>query len=113
MENTNILPNTLVPDDIRLQVYKKAVKLILTKDEILSYRWAYGLCLLLPCILWNLPDYECSSPNDLSWDWRDTKNMFPELTDDYLYAVKGTELNYGNSIRIDYLQGWISKLEKK
>ena len=84
MKNITITPHTLVPREIRLEVYKKSLELLqgdelvlidtvgMTKDQA-------GLCLLLPCALWGINVRE-KAPNGKHWAWRETRNMFPELT---------------------------------
>ncbi len=64
-----------VPIEIRREVYKKA----LTESKI---RINYGLCLLLPVILWDLADYLSENPLGKYWSYIHTPIAFPELTEE-------------------------------
>jgi hypothetical protein len=83
MKNEHILPNTLVPEDIRIEIYTQAITHIETKSRkyIDSDRDGnvFSLCLLLPCILWDLPTYLSYAPEVRLWDYRDITTMFPEM----------------------------------
>ena len=88
MKNTQI-PNLLspVPDDIRREVYTKALDYYehpeqwatkyKEKDDNPTY--PLGICLALPCILWELPDYSHYAPNDEMWDYHHAVIAFPEI----------------------------------
>ncbi len=79
MKNEHVLPQTEVPEELRLEIYKEALRLIETDNEILGTHWDYGLCLLLPCILWDLDSFTSRGPKGKGWNYRDTTTMFPEI----------------------------------
>jgi hypothetical protein len=109
MKNTDILPGQLVPEEIRLEIYREALRQL---DEPLKYELEdYYLCLLLPCILWEL-EYYLDDPDSGSWEYLQTKKMFPE--------IQGIEIEVLNKeesalydIRKRYLESAIQTLEKK
>jgi hypothetical protein len=76
MKNQNILPSTVVPSNIRLEVYKEAIDLIQKNP---AYVDSLGLCLLLPMLLWGLEDHLSAAPNGHYWNFEHTENMFPEM----------------------------------
>jgi hypothetical protein len=49
MKNEHILPNTEVPIELRKEVYKKALEIVMNSIED-----QYGLCILLPELLWDV-----------------------------------------------------------
>jgi len=107
MKNENILPGQIVPEDIRLEVYKEALEKIGT-----TYGY-FGLCLALPMILWGLKSYLEYAPNRDIWDWKDTETMFPEIA-----GIREAVDNESNkkeqvTIRIQYLESAIAKLSNK
>jgi len=89
MKNKKILPNTLVPEELRFKLYKKAYKDIKNQTEI-----ATGLCVSLPMYLWGLEGVSDYAPNGEDWLTADTPNMFPEL---------GEELK-----RLDIVEGFMN-----
>ena len=57
----------VVPKEVRLEVYKKALEFYkggktsqYNLEEQEQYPSQMGICLLLPCVLWNLKNY-CSN----------------------------------------------------
>ena len=76
MKNINILPNTIVPKKIRLELYQQAYQDIINDTPI-----AEGLCVGLPLYLWGLECYDIA-PNGEIWKSQDTPNMFPELKEE-------------------------------
>lgn len=71
-----------LPKEVRLSVYKEALALYeenkqgkysRTKDD------SFGLCILLPCVLWHLKHYLDDDPNDMSWNFTNTTTAFSEL----------------------------------
>lgn len=118
MKNQNILPNTLVPRKIRLEVYKEALEIMTKKTEGHSEEYDHlgsGLCLLLPVLLWGLKDFRSDFVNKNGitvWDWRDTSNMFPELTEEAIDSIEGDEKE-SNFKRKYLLNSFIEKARKK
>jgi hypothetical protein len=112
-KNINILPNTLVPTEIRIETYKKAIDIV-KSGEPKHNVFPHGLCLLLPCVLWNLQHYCDDAPSEDGWNYHDTKNMFPELTQMRLDKIKGidwTDDKAKNRQRINCLRGMIKQAE--
>lgn len=113
MKNTHI-PNLLqeVPKDIRLEVYKEALDIISNNIRHESGS-GFSLCLLLPCLLWDLDWYCNLAPDKDSWDWRDTTKAFPELTKDIITNIityNNDNETKRNKIRINFLQDSIKLL---
>ena len=99
MKNESILPHTLVPANIRLEVYQEALAYLLDKDTKELYgshtKDGLGLRLLLPTLLWGLNHYNSKAPNGEPYSWRLTPQMFPELNEDILdriWQVNDTDL---------------------
>jgi len=112
-KNITIKPNTLVPTEIRIDTYKKAIDII--KDGVPKHGvFPHGICLLLPCILWNLKHYCDDAPCGEGWNFQDTSNQFPELTQARLIKIK--EVDWANDkaknkMRINVLRGMIKQAE--
>jgi hypothetical protein len=100
MKNEHILPNTEVPIELRKEVYKEALRIIEeTKEE------KYGLCLLLPKILWGLNiDEFIEDQTNKSYKLLTTTNMFPELIG---FLKNGLYADYTNQERIEFLKSVI------
>ncbi len=62
---------------IRLRIYKEALQYI--KDGRDKTEEPAGLCLILPYLLFKLPNYLSYQPNGKGWHFRDTDKSFPEL----------------------------------
>jgi len=100
-----------VPKELRLEIYKKALDFYITGGMIarMDPKNA-GLCMLLPCILWNLEDYLDGNPNDDSdWNYHDTQKAFPEITKRIIYKVRDSEDTVKKRIKI--LKRIIKRLE--
>ena len=119
MRNKTCLPETLVPKQKRLAVYKQAVEHIKTKSckHLCGTNQPHlsGLCLLLPCILWDLNHYADRSPSGVYWSYYDTSKMFPELTEEDIISI--TSITYcgedtSDKQRIKLLKKYIRKLSK-
>lgn len=103
----------LVPKKKRIEVYKKAIEII-EKNEIVYELQVRGLCLLLPCILWNLKSYLDDSPRGCVWNHYDSQKMFPEITEKVIDKIKdcGNSRTVKDIERIELLKSFIAKLEK-
>lgn len=66
-----------IPLEIRLEVYKKAILSIRRKNYSRYDLNTPQLCLLLPCILWNLDNFMKPGPN--GYQWINCKSAFPEF----------------------------------
>lgn len=63
----------------RLATYRKALKHL--EEGIPKFGMEnFGLCLILPCIYYNLGDFN-DPINGRAWDYRETQEAFPELQD--------------------------------
>lgn len=110
MENEHILPNTLVPEDIRLKVYKEAIDII-KQGELKYCLGGFDLCLLLPCILWDLDSFLNDTPLGETWWDVDTINQFPEITK--LVSTTGSlDRIDADQLRIQCLEEAIKQLTK-
>ena len=104
--NTDVTLDKPIDDELRLWVYKEAL-LYYTGVKWTDYgSHSLGLCLLLPCILWNLPSYI-----DTKFKMYETSIGFPELTD-FIKGRISCEI-YSTPVRIIYLTEWIETLEQK
>jgi hypothetical protein len=111
-----LLPSKLtldeeLPINVRIAVYKKAIKDIET-EEYIKYSPVSSLCIILPCILWNLESFNSNQPNGDMWITNETPTAFPELTEEVInkitfYYPSHTKI----PIRIKYLKGWIKQLQ--
>lgn len=109
MKNTHI-PNlhSEVPKDIRLEVYKEALRYYENKEYEDPANF-FGLCLVLPCILWD--DWTEKQPDGTYWDYLSSKKAFPELTDKVINNINAT-LRGGQDMKLrkKYLKQWIKEL---
>ena len=80
-----------IPPEIRILVYKKAISEIKRKTYTKYGLDSAYLCLLLPCILWNLKRYENCGPNQ--YNWENTNNAFPEFTDKEINSITSIPIN--------------------
>ncbi len=86
----NYPPATLVPLEKRIEIYKEAL-IVLEKNDEKDHNSGYGLCMLLPSLLWKLRNATwCDAPEGSTWDYTDTKIMFPEITD-YISIIRRSD----------------------
>ncbi len=119
MKNVDILPNQLVPIEIRLEVYEKAIELI-EKDENFARlndtddNNGYSTCLLLPCILWDLNHYLDTAPNGQNYSFHTITQMFPEWTKDIVnFIILAETKKELNILRIKYLKQSVNNIKKE
>ena len=86
MKNKDIGTRKRVPKAVRREIYTEAIQII-EKGEPVSRLSTFPLCLLLPCVLWELSSFLNNNPQDKGWDQWDTPNMFPELTEERLKSI--------------------------
>lgn len=100
-----------VPVELRLKIYKEALNIIKENQSCFSMS-SHGLCLLLPCILWDLEDYVSETPSGHDWNFLDTTKAFPEVR--VWLRIIGLELGEENKniVRRKALENIILKLEK-
>ncbi len=103
----------VVPAEIRLEIYKTALRIIEKQERVFGLlKDSYGLCLLLPCVLWNLDNYLSKAPDGNNWSYFTTSSSFPELTSKVLDKLNKTETDeQANKIRIKFLKDFIKMLE--
>lgn len=109
MKNEHILPNTLVPEDIRLEVYKEALDIIKRGEHRYCIN-GFFLCFLLPCVLWDLGDYLDDSPSDNTWSFKDTTTLFPEISHWIFDITNSSTTQVAHQRRILCLEEAIQKL---
>jgi len=93
-----------VPKEIRLDVYKRAITIIENNEK--SYGLEnYCLCLLLPCILYELEHYlDNVNGLDENWHFWDTEIGFPELKG-FMKNMRGVNsIDEKNKIRLTFLK---------
>lgn len=109
MKNTHIKNlHQVVPEKIRLSIYKKVLKVL---EKTGCYNGSVGLCIILPVVLWGLPNSLIECPDGSSWSWRDTGKAFPELTSKVLSDILHS--NDRVETRKVFLRTWIKNLENK
>ena len=118
MKNTHILNlKQEVPLDIRIKVYKEAIKYL---EKVLKGgedKYYVGLCILLPCLLWNLNAFFSVAPDNLDWETDDTVIAFPELKAWLVIHYSSSKFFTDNHFivnvqkRIDFLKETITELE--
>lgn len=102
MKNTNIAPKQLVPVEIRIECYQKAIQLI-TDGKYISKMDDYATCILLPCILWDLSYFCDDAPNGETWKFYHVEDMFPEWTYDVISQITRAQLSLRNEYRLKHL----------
>jgi hypothetical protein len=110
MRNKKYTLEKELPKKIKLQVYKKALKLY-KNDENTIRQLGQGLCLVLPCVLWELNHYLDNAPNAGNWSHLKTEIAFPEIKP-YVDCLK-TPLGrgfLGDTTRIKWLEEIIQNL---
>lgn len=85
MRNEHLTLKSVIPEEIRLECYKEALDIIEQKKDVCGLDFDTSLCLLLPCILWNLDDYRDSSPLGENWSFIHTQTAFKELVEHGLF----------------------------
>jgi len=109
MKNIQIKPYDLVPKEIRIQVYKEAIKRIKTNTH---NQLGIGICLVIPCILWGLEFFLDPAPNGDYWTFKITQEMFPEITDEVIDRIKEVDSEKNqNRMRIKVLEEIVKELE--
>jgi len=110
MRNKKYTLEKELPKKIKLQVCKEALELY-KNDENTIQQLGIGLCLVLPCVLWELNHYLSCTPNDENWSHSKTEIAFPEIKH-YINSLEET-LGSGhsaNATRIKWLEEIIQNL---
>lgn len=103
-----------VPVSLRIEIYKMAAAFIVgdTFSFGINTTWngrpQFPLCLILPCILWNLDEFTDPSPTG-AWAFTHTVKAFPELDADIIEEIERSD--DANKTRLEYLDAWIFKLQ--
>jgi hypothetical protein len=100
---------SILPKEVRLEVYKKTKQVILKNEDVFGLKRNYHLCLLLPCILWNLNYYLDYPTCDEYWSFSRTPIAFPELTKQDIELIQESEDI--NKVRLKLLNSYIKKLK--
>jgi hypothetical protein len=115
MKNENIQSlRQIVPIETRLEVYKQAIKAI-ENNIVVSNMDSYGLCVLLPCLLWDLKLCTSVAPDGYDWDYEHTSIAFPELTSNRIQRIGMLmfSIQKQKDLRIHLLKLFVKKLEKR
>lgn len=113
MRNEQYELTEILPKNIRMEVYKEALKFIKCKEEKYGlYGKHSGLCLILPCILWDLDTYLSDDPNDNQWEYFDTSTAFPEISE-ILNTLSNSELSIDDKVklRIEFLENLLKSYD--
>jgi len=119
MRNKEITLKEPVPNKIRKIVYQQALKYY--QDFLVKPHTKYlligdepstlGLCLLLPCILWDLRNYLNNSPIGDEWNHRETVFGFPEIREYTLEISETKEHKDRLELRIKVLTEILTNLK--
>jgi hypothetical protein len=110
MKNTNITSlKKPVPVNIRIEIYEEAISII--KEGRPKYSMSdFHLCILFPCILWDLESFYNPGPsNGEDWEYEDTTIAFPELTEKIISQINSCSNK--NDLRIMLLENFIKILK--
>ena len=110
MRNTQYSPSQEVPIELRLQTYKEAIEII-EKGEHKFEMKQFQLCVLLPCIFWDLKTFNEDYKVKTYWFSEDTSIMFPEL--DNLLKKIGFMGHYTDAERLKFLRSTVAEIEQK
>jgi len=104
-----------IPDELRLKIYKKLLEMFLkAKDYHNVIAGCSGLCLSLPCLLFNLSCVYNNDPNGNNWDYNLTGESFIELTNKELKIIMSSgnnKIEIKHETRIKFLKRAIKKVE--
>lgn len=120
MKNEQYSIREELPKEIRLEVYQQAISILqnfLKTGNRDKYSANGALCLLLPCLLWDLVTMWDEDPNGNYWDPYHTPQSFPEIEpfikqineDEKWFYAKPLEEIY--QLRIDFLENVIKTLK--
>ena len=98
-----------IPKEVKLEVYKKALEIIKEDKPLYGLNDSLYLCLLLPCILWDLKSFSYFQPNGKNWLYDYTKKSFQEINYREIQKLK-TSSNIKER-RIKELENAIAKLQ--
>lgn len=115
MKNTHILNlDFVIPCDIRLQTYIDALEYCEQRKwdvkDMAEGDYSDGLCLVLPCIMWDLYNYLSIAPDGEVWSWMYTQDAFPELGRDIGKIFHQFGKKNKDTVRMELLRNWIKEL---
>jgi len=115
MKNINIDIGDEIPDRIRLQTYIEAKQHVeaIIKDSsynVFKLNQWIGLCILLPCCLYDLKCFSDDQPNGKEWNHFDTVKSFPEIESYISIIEKANSHMQKHSIRLKCLNKAIQTL---
>ena len=116
MKNIDIAPGTLVPREIRLEVYEEMLNRIETNNPVLD-DGVFGLCLCLPVILWDLHSFMQDAPNGKVWGCAHVPQMFLEISEaeiEYICDIHAETISCSEERkerRIEVLKRAIAKIK--
>ncbi len=98
-----------IPKEVKLEVYVKALEIIKEDKLVYGLEKNLFLCLILPCILWDLKSYFQYQPNGKVWVYYQTKKSFPEINYEAIEKLKMSSAI--KKRRIKELENAIAKLQ--
>jgi hypothetical protein len=110
MRNKEYTLKKELPPHIRLEVYKEALEIV-KKEQWVFGLTSFGLCLILPCVLWGLNHFEDDMPGGGEWAYDDTPKAFPEFTHEWWRRIVIKTSEDANKVRIAFLEESIKQLE--
>lgn len=119
MKNEQYSIREELPKEIRLEVYQEAISILqnfLKTGNSDKYSANGALCLLLPCLLWDLVTMWDEDPQGNHWDPYHVPQGFPEIKpfvdminqDDSAFYSKPVEEIY--QLRIEFLEDVVKTL---
>lgn len=100
----------------RIKIYKQAIELLKTNQPHFDMDKGLPLCLLLPCILYQLDHYLQSNPDGTSFNYKDTPIAFPELTPERIEFIEShydKHWSEVDAVRIGVLEEMLVELERQ
>jgi hypothetical protein len=110
MRNTEYTLKKELPPHIRLEVYKEALEIVKKGQWVFGLE-SFGLCLILPCVLWGLKHFQDDMPGGGEWAYDDTPKAFPEFTPEWWRRIVTKTSEDINKVRIAFLEESIKQLE--
>lgn len=77
-----------VPPEIRMEVYEELINIINQAHYgKFGLDGDFSLCLALPCVLWDLDNWDNFGPRDEDWVFMDTVIAFPEFNKEIMDTI--------------------------